>query len=269
MAVSSLPHAPGRPGPIWVDGDAYCRDALLGGGPTPWTDTGALASYTSRSVALLGTDGWLFDVGEAWSTRLADPDLLAAMSRQTRRGRPLRTLLDDEGGRALVTEALLAEGAASPVPLVAVVPSPARWARLANVAAGLPDEPCGEDTVDAAAMYLAGSLSVLADAPVAALLVDEDEAAADAYQPIGNAAAHLGLPVVVRTDTAPCWPLGPVAGVAAWIGSGDPGPDAGPWGIVADLAESLPPGSEGAPRIVRVARDADPDRVTATVRSWG
>lgn len=273
-AGTALPYRPGRPGPVWVDADAYCRDKLLGGGPVPWGNPGEYASYVARSVALTASDAALVDVGAAWSTRLADADLVTAMSRQTRRGRPLRALLDDAAGQALVAEVLRTAVAAARVPVVAVVPSPARWARACNVVAGLADEPVDEDTLDAAAMYVAGALTGFAGLGVTALLVDEADAAADAlpgtaaYEPIANAAGHLGWPVLVRTDAAACWPTGPAAGVSGWVGAAPPAQAAPDWGLVTPLAASLPDGSPGAARIVVVAADADPDVVTATVRSW-
>jgi hypothetical protein len=212
-------------GPVWVDGAAYCQARLLAGGTVPWTDPGQLASFAGQSAALLGTDALLIDLGQVWQVRAADPDLAAAMARQHRRARPLRTLLEDEGGRALAAEALHTSAAGARMPIVAVLPSPARWVRQAGRLAGLPDEPPDEGTVDAAAMYAATALDVLDGLPTATILIDAgpDGTAElpdpDQYRPLLNAAAHRRLPVVIRTDGAPCWPHGAVEGVSAWIGA--------------------------------------------------
>ena len=73
---------------------------------------------------------------------------------------------------------------------------------------------------------------------------------------------------LVRTDAAACWPTGPAAGVSGWVGAEPPAQVTPDWGLVAPLAATLPDGSPGAARIVTVAADADPDVVTAIVRSW-
>ena len=262
-------------GPVWVDGAAYCRARLLGGDAIPWTDPGRLASFAGQSAALLGTDALLVDVGQAWQVRAADPELAAAMARQTRRARPLRTLLEDGAARALAAEALRTTAAGARVPIVAVLPSPAQWIRQAGTLAGLPDEPPDESTVDAAAMYAATALDVLDGLPAATVLIDAgpdgpaDLPEPDQYRPLLNAAAHLRLPVVVRTDGAPCWPHGAVDGVSAWIGAAPPpAREDGAWSLAQDLSAALPPSTGGAPRLVRIPPTADPDTVTATIRSW-
>lgn len=263
-----------RPGPVWVDADDYCRYRLLGGAPIPWTDSGELASFVSRSVALTRADAVLVDLGAAWSRRLADPAVRAAMGRQTRRARPLRALLDDATGRALIADVLRTAAAAAQVPVVAVLPAPGRWARQARVVAGGEDRQADDDTVEAAAMYIAGALGELGGLAVAALVLDEGHtAAADlpdpaAYGPVANVAGHVGWPVLVRTDAAQCWPRGSSAVVATWIGAAPPDRPHGDWGLVGDLSAALPDGSPGAPRIVRIPVHTDPDDVTATVRSW-
>ena len=263
-----------KPGPIWVDADEYCRRTLLGGAPIPWADSGELASFVSRSAALTRTDAVLIDLGAAWSSRLADPVVLAAMARQTRRARPLRALLDDPTGRALIVDVLSTAAAAARVPVVITLPAPGRWARLAAVGARLDDQPSGDDTAEAAAMYIAASLGDLSGQDIAALVVDEGRTATEdlpdpaAYGPIANAADHAGWPVVVRTDGAPCWSRGPSPAVATWIGATPPDEAHGDWGLVGDLSNAVPDGSPAAPRIVRIPSHADPGDVTATVRSW-
>ena len=261
--------------PLWVDGAAYCRNRLLGGAAVPWTDPGQLASFLSRSVALTGTDAVLVDVGQAWQVRAGDPSLMEAMARQTRRARPLRALLGDERGLALVGEAVRAAVAACTVPVIAVLPSPARWAQQTAVSAGLPDTPPDQDTADAAAMYVAGALQALGDLGVAGYLLHEGDGPArelphpGSYEPVANVAAHLRVPVVVRTDGAPCWPHGPLPGVQVWLGATPPDGVGRPWGLVEELGAAPPASSGGAPGLVRIPPAADPDDVAAVLRSWG
>ncbi len=272
ISLPGLPYRQGRPGPILVDADGYTRRRLLGGGAIPWGDLGALASYVGRYVALFTADAALIDVGDAWSYRAGTPAFVAVASSQTRRGRSLRALLDDDGCRALVLEALHTVVAAVQVPVVAAIPSPRRWARMANALAGVPDQPVDGDTVEAAAMYIAGALSGIAGTGISALLIDEGDDAVedlptpDVYAPIANVAGHLHWPMLLRTDNVRCWPHGPVGAIAAWIGNG-PGGE-GAWGVVGEIAAALPEGSPGAPRIVRVSQDADPDQVSAAIRCW-
>ena len=199
---------------------------------------------------------------------------MAAMTRQTRRSRALRTLLDDEGSARRVVEAALTAGAATRLPVIAVVPSPGRWAELANEVAGARHERVDSDTGDAAAMYVAGALGRLADVPIAAVLIDEGDCtsvalpSADVYAPIANSARHLNRQVYVRTNRTAAWPHGPSEAVTVWIGDSPPvGTDTPPWGLVAGLG-AIPDGTAGAPRIVTVPHDADPDEVAAAVRSW-
>lgn len=259
-----------------ADAGGYTRRKLLGGSPVPWEDAGALASYFGRYVALFTADAALVDVGGAWCHRAGAPAFVAATSGQARRGRPLRALLDDDGCRALVIEALRTVVAAVQVPVVAAVPSPRRWARMANALAGMPDQPVDGETVEAAAMYIAGALPAIAGTGINALLIDEGDTAAedlprpDVYAPIANVAAHLRWPMLLRTDNARCWPHGPSEAVTAWIGNDRAGEGAGvgAWGIVEEIAPVLPDGSPGAPRIVCVGQDADPDQVRAAVRCW-
>lgn len=272
--MSTAASVSARPGPVWVDADEYCRDKLLGGAPVPWAEPGPLASYLSRSVALTGADAVLVDVGSVLSTRLTDPGVLAAMNLRTRQGWPLRALLADPAGRALVVDALRTAAAATSAPVVTVLPSPGRWARLADATAGLAHEPPDADAVETAAMYVAGVLGELGDVGVQAVVIDEGDTPADAlpapsgYGPIANIARHLGWTVVVRTDAAPCWPHGADQAISAWIGTCAPAGEAGAWGLVGEYSSGIPEGSALAPRIVRIPRDADPDAVTATVRSW-
>ncbi len=81
-------------------------------------------------------------------------------------------------------------GGASRVALV--LPSPTRWLAMAGV--GDPDE----DMVDSVALYLAEHLRTFGDAPVAAVVVDEGGAKADAavvgdlYRSVLNVAEHFG-----------------------------------------------------------------------------
>ncbi len=272
VSLPGLPYRRGRGGPVLVDADGYARRKLLGGGPVPWEDPGALASYLGRYVALFTADAVLVDVGSAWCHRADSRALATAVSGRARRGRPLRVLLEDARCRALVVEALQTAVAAAGVPVVAAIPSPGHWARTANVLAGAADRRVDGETVEAAAMYIAGALSGVAGTGVSALLIDEGAATVeelpcpDVYAPIANAAGHLQWPVLVRTDNVRCWPHGPVEAVTAWVGNGPGG--YGPWGVVGEIAAVVPEGSPGAPRIVRVGEDADPDQVSAAVRCW-
>lgn len=238
------PHRPGRPGPVWMDAGEYLRKKLLDGQAVPWEDSGPFASYVQRGVSLLESDAALLDLVAAWSLHPVEVT-------QTRRARALRTLLDDPTNAAVALEALRTAAAAVRVPVVAVLASPRRWLMIANYLAGTSDTPIDEDSVDAAAMYIAGVVPAIADTGAACLLIDEADSAAEdltpvsAVQTITNAATHHGLAVVVRSHVAPCWALAHER-VAAWVGPRPPEIDgAPPWSVCGELGRDLPAAEGG------------------------
>jgi hypothetical protein len=269
----------GRGAPVWFDSTAYCREKLLDGRPIPWTSPGELSAFFGKAQGMFHSDALLVDIADLFAARVAqDPSLPAAMAARTRPGFALRTLLADEGARALATQAMTALGAGdSATPLVVSIPSPARWLTLAARQAGTqPGAPPEARHVDAAAMYVADLLRIFAGARVDGIVLDEGSAAPGAlvdlecYRPVLNVAGHYEWPVWIRTDASPCWPQGSIDGVAGWFGERAPDDPGGRWGIVLAVdpgsSESLPATADGSVILAVVAADADPDAVMGWVR---
>jgi len=88
-------------------------------------------------------------------------------------------------------------------------------------------------------VYIADFLRTFAGGGVDGLLLDEGATPEDglvhpeAYRSVLNVADHYEWPVLVRTDAAPVWPHGDVAGVAVWLAPAARDKPAHPWGIVA------------------------------------
>jgi hypothetical protein len=278
--ATSLDNPPsGRPTPIWFDALAYCREKLLNGAPVPWASPGELSAFFAKSQGMFRSDALLVDLADLYAERVKQEDaLVAAMVARPRPGFALRTLLADEGARAVAADAMTAIGAGDDsTPLVLSMPSPARWLAVAAQQAGAASDGFPEPRhVEAAAMYMADFLRILATARVDGLLLDEAStpetalAPAEAYRPVLNVAAHYEWPVWIRTDTAPCWPQGETDGVAGWLGDRAPADPAGPWGIVlvaapARAAEPVPTTGGGAVLAI-IPATADPDAVMRWVR---
>jgi hypothetical protein len=123
-------------------------------------------------------------------------------------------------------------------------------------------------------MYVADLLRIFAGAGVDGLLLDEGPVPAgdlvhpEAYRSVFNVADHYGWPVLVRTDAAPTWPHGKVAGVAAWLGSATPDVPAGRRGLVAgaDFWAGVQPAAADLVLAV-VPAGADPEAVMQRVRA--
>jgi len=168
------------------------------------------------------------------------------------------------------------------LPVVLSVPSPARWLAVAAAQAGTGADtgagPPDPDRAETAAMYVADFLRTFAGRGVAGLLLDEGPAAAgdlihpEAYRPVLNVADHYGWPVLITAGSAPAWPFGDVAGVAAWLGSDPAAPRLqadGRWGIVATAAfwTGTDPSAAADLVLAAVPGDADPDTVMQRVRA--
>jgi len=236
----------GRSQATWFDSLAYCRAKLLSGGPVPWDSPGELTAFFGKAQGMFRSDALLIDLVDLLAWRVADDDSLrAAMAARSRPGYALRTLLGDEQARAVAGEAVTAVAAsAGVVPVVLSVPSPGRWLAVAaaQASAGADAEagPADPDRAETAAMYAADFLRTFAGMGVDGLLLDEGAASArelihpEAYRPVLNVADHYGWPALIRTEGAPAWPLGEVAGVAAWLGAAPKEPAAAPAGRVGD-----------------------------------
>jgi hypothetical protein len=269
----------GRKVPVWFDCTTYCRAKLLDGGPVPWTSPGELSAFFGKAQGMFRSDALLVDAGDLFVARVAqDPSLLVAMAARKRPGFALRTLLADERARDVASGAVTAIGAGDSVtPIVLSLPSPARWLALAARQAGTPpDAPAEARHVEAAAMYVADFLRILAGARVDGIVLDEGATSPAAlvdfegYRPVFNVAGHYEWPIWIRTDAAPCWPRGTIEGVTGWFGERAPDDAAGPWGIVLAVdprdAESVPATAGDGPILAVVPAQADPDAVMGWVR---
>lgn len=278
--ATSLDDPPsGRATPIWFDSLAYCREKLLNGAPVPWGSPGELSAFFGKAQGMFRSDALLVDLADLYGERVRqDGALVAAMAARPRPGFALRTLLADEGARAVAADAMIAIGAGdSSTPVVLSVPSPARWLAIsAQQAAAAPDGSPEARHVDAAAMYMADFLRTFASTRVDGLLLDEGSApeaalaGVEGYRPVLNVAAHYEWPVWIRSDNAPGWPQGEIDGVAGWLGDRVPAEEVGPWGIVlvadpAHTAEPVPETGGGAVLAI-VPAAADPDAVMRWVR---
>jgi hypothetical protein len=255
----------GRATPVWFDSLAYCRRKLLDGRPVPWASPGELSAFFARAQSMFRSDALVVELADLCAQRVERDDALrGAMAARTRPGAALRALLADEGVRAAATDALAVVGGAS-APVVLSVPAPARWLAIAAEQAGAVAAAPETRHVEAAAMYVADFLRAFAGARVDGLLLDDDASAdVEAYRPVLNVAANYRWPVWVRTDEAPCWPQGPIDGVAGWIGARAPEVAAGHWGIVLEAGAASV--SDGEVILAVVPEAADPDSVMAWVR---
>jgi hypothetical protein len=278
--ATSLEDPPsGRTTPIWIDSLAYSREKLLNGAPVPWASPGELSAFFAKAQGMFRSDALLVDVADLYAEHVKQDDaLVAAMAARSRPGFALRTLLGDDGARAVAADAMIAIAASGgSTPVVLSVPSPARWLAITAQQAGAALDGSPEPRhIDAAAMYLADFLRIFATERVDGLLLDEgstSEAAlarVESYRPVLNVAAHYEWPVWIRTDNAPCWPRGEIDGVAGWLGDREPAEAVGPWGIVLAADPGHPaepmPATGGGAVLAIVPAAADPDAAMRWVR---
>jgi hypothetical protein len=281
--IASLDRPPsGRAAPVWFDAGRYCS-ARLAGGVTPWNSPGELGAFASKAQSMFNSDALLVDLADLYRQQvIARDDLRAAMAARTRPGFALRTLLADEGVRSVAAPALTALVSSSrAVPVVLWLPSPARWLSIsadqarsrevAQAASGV-----DPDHAESAAMYVADLLRAFAGSGIGGILLDEAETPApnllapETYRAVLNVAEHYGWPVFIRTDAAPCWPSGAIAGILGWIGRAAPTSVTARWGIVASTQAWLDgvdlPDVQGGPALIPVPAEADPVRVMQRVR---
>ena len=94
------------------------------------------------------------------------------MAARTRPGYALRTLLADEQARSVAAEAVRALAAtAGGVPLVLILPAPARWLSAAAEQAGSDPGPVDADRAETAAIYVADMLRTFGSLGVDGLLL--------------------------------------------------------------------------------------------------
>jgi hypothetical protein len=276
--LASLDAPPsGRARPVWFDAALYGRARLLGGGDMPWDSPAELSSFFAKIGGMFQSDAILVDLADLFARRTdADQQLRAAMAARSRPGYALRTLLGDEQARATAAEAVRVLAATSgAVPLVLVVPAPARWLAAAARQAGRDAGPPDPGQAETAAMYCADFLRTFAGPGVDGLLLDEGPAPAadllhpEAYRAVLNVAGHYEWPVLVSTPAAAAWPHGTVAGVAAWLGSAAPGQPAGRWGVVAggDFWDGADPPPAAGLVLAAVPATADPEAVMSRLRA--
>jgi hypothetical protein len=276
LASLSAPPS-GRATPIWFDSLGYCRAKLLAGQPVPWGSPGELAGFSGKAQGMFRSDAVLVDLANLFAWRVADdPELRAAMSSRSRPGYALRTLLADEQARAVAVDAVgVASGRGDATPVVLSMPSPARWLTVSAEQAGQHAAPPDPDRADTAAMFIADFLRIFATAPVDGLLLTESATAAadlirpEVYRPVFNVTDHYEWPALVCTEAATAWPFGPVAGVAAWVGSAPPAQPAGTWGLFAGDDFWSGADAAGDPDVVLavVPAQADPEAVMVRVRA--
>ncbi|MEZ2122261.1 hypothetical protein [Corynebacterium sp. CCM 9203] len=180
-------------------------------GELPYLDAPATASYYGQAQGMLNSDATIVDLGALYSAVLsATPELGESMGARSRTGYTLRTMLADDSAATVANRILTATSHTSRVPFLLRIPSPLRWLAQAAAAAGNTDvSSITEDHAESAAMYVADWLRRFVDAPVAGLLLDGRRSGDDttlpaediaAYQPVINAAEHVGWSVLMQTD---------------------------------------------------------------------
>jgi hypothetical protein len=280
VLAASLEDPPsGRTTPVWFDSLSYCREKLLSGAPLPWSSPGDLSAFFAKAQGMFRSDALLVNLLDLYAQRVAQDEALpAAMAARTRPAFALRTLLADESARAVAQDAMTAVGSTdSTTPVVLSVPSPARWLEIASDQAGAPTAtPTDTAHVETAAMYVADLLRIFAEKRVDGLLLDEgstsEESLVDveSYRPVLNVAGNYGWPVWLRSDGAPCWPDGEIAGVAGWLGLSGPTRAVGRWGVVLPAGSGLDsgplPATDGGAVLAVVPADGDPELVMRWAR---
>ncbi|MGQ0697802.1 MAG: hypothetical protein ACT4PZ_06110 [Panacagrimonas sp.] len=197
---------------LWLDDTAYA-DRLLAGGKTPWGEAAEYVAFRRKASGLLRPDFNVVPMGlfaRAWVA--AHPGLKEAMAGKKRAIVPARTLLADEGLRALLVDTVRGLRAAfSQLPLVLALPSPRAWVIEAyRLAFGEGAEvEVGGDEADACAVYVAEFLRSFGDAAVDGLLLEEIEGAEPVsaeeigwYQPVVNIAGHYRWDLGLRLPSA-------------------------------------------------------------------
>ncbi|MBI9000160.1 hypothetical protein M0E87_07545 [Corynebacterium sp. CCM 9185] len=180
-------------------------------GELPYLDAPATASYYGQAQGMLNSDATVIDVGALYDAVLAsNADLRTAMGTRSRTGYALRTMLADDSAATVTARILTATSHTSRVPFLLRLPSPLIWLAQAAEATGNTDfSSITADHAESAAMYVADWLRRFVDAPVVGLILDGRRAGAyaelppediDAYQPVINAAEHIGWSVLLQTE---------------------------------------------------------------------
>lgn len=197
--ATSITNFSRSPGKLWVDYLDYAGH-LLARGQIPWLDQASFAAFHAKAQGLFRSGVISLPVSPIVGACIeANPDLLHEMRSKTRLMWPLRRLLDDTGLRAAIVSLLEPLRAANAsLPLVLMLPSPARWTSLAwELAHGSPPETeIGIDETGNAAVYISDFLRALSGTQIDAVVLKESagRAAMDdhasAYEPIVNKARH-------------------------------------------------------------------------------
>lgn len=193
---------------VWLKSSGYARRLLLGEAGDPWLNAADYLAFFNQSHGLLRPDVAVLDVDDLLSSWVGrHPELVAEMAAKRRATFPLRKLLEAEEPRRLLAEILAAVDGClrGQAPAVLSMPTPRRWLAMANALVGRDDVPVEGDDIEDGAMYIADFLRSLASAPVGGIVLDDQDAAADAddverCRPIVNIARHYRWGVVWRTN---------------------------------------------------------------------
>ncbi len=264
--------------PIWVDSLEYCQTRILRHEPLPWHNPSELGDFFAKMDGLFSSDAILFDLGRAYNDLIsALPGVRTDMGERHRPGYALKVMLGDASVRSRVLDAVLAVAAVATSRkrnMVISIPSPQQWLRTAgNLASQLPQvmAPLDPRQVETGAIYLADNLRTLAALAVDAIVIYEEAKidgtvdSLEPYRPILNIAAHYGWPVLHRSDLEGCWCYDAVVGIAASLGRFAPvSTETRPWGVVSELSGTVNLSARhGAPAVLVVPREADPNDVTS------
>lgn len=270
--ADTLPDASGKAGlRLWLKSSGYARRLLLGPDGDPWVAAPRYLAFFSQAQSLLQPGVAVIEVGDLYRSHLQrNPQLAKEMAARKRAVFPLRKLLDEEGPRRLLAEAVEAVLAhlRGRQPLVLSLPAPRAWMNEAKEAAGLQDVDADEDADEDAASYLADLLRSVSSHPIGGVLFEEEpqrELSASrlaCYRPLLNVAAHYRWGAVLRARVAAEAKLD---GFDALISDGSP--PAGIQSFGADISETfssggdLPPLAPGQFGFLQIPVEAQPERV--------
>lgn len=215
---------------LWLKSSAYTRRLLLGEAGDPWESASQYLAYFSQAHSLLKPDVAILEVGELFDSWLRrHPELQAELGAKRKLAFPLRKWLEQGGPREILAEVVTAllSHLRGQVPLVLAMPSPQRWLRHANLAAGREDVVPEVGDIEDAAMYVADLMRAVSMYEIGGLLLEEQAASPgegaldlESYRPLINVAKHYRWPTAIRLAGHEVAPGPAVNDIEVFIGSG-------------------------------------------------